>query len=192
VSDENEVVHFWDLRYEVDQASQRYADLLADRNRLQATVERTEREWLVSDDDEVLRGLHIDDLIALITVLRRDYAAATVAADTAAEAVGNMADYVSQIVAERDRLREALALAYFHLGPPQPRLTDHAEVPRLVEQAMAERDRLRAVADAARAYIGLLDETRVTAQDRQVGLVNLRRELRQLDVSPTKGGQTDG
>jgi hypothetical protein len=59
----------------------------------------------VSDNDEVLRGLHIDDLIALITVLRRDYAAATVAADAAAEAVGNMADYVSQIIAERDRLQ---------------------------------------------------------------------------------------
>jgi len=33
--DQPEVVHFWDLRYEVDQATQRYADLLAERDRLQ-------------------------------------------------------------------------------------------------------------------------------------------------------------
>jgi hypothetical protein len=53
--------------------------------------------------------------------------------------------YAGELVTEQDRLRDALAEVYFHLGPPQDRVAEHTEVPRLVEQAMAERDQLRAV-----------------------------------------------
>jgi hypothetical protein len=52
-------------------------------------------------------------------------------------------DELAAAVAERNRLRDALAEVYFHLGPPQDRVAEHTEVLRLVQQAMADRDRLR-------------------------------------------------
>lgn len=60
------------------------------------------------------------------------------ATDGALNALG-VDEPLTGVVAERDRLRDALRLVYFHLGPPQPQLDDEAEVP-----ALAERDRLRA------------------------------------------------
>lgn len=65
------------------------------------------------------------------------------ATDGALNALG-VDEPLTGVVAERDRLRDALRLVYFHLGPPQPQLDDEAEVPALAEKAMAERDRLRA------------------------------------------------
>jgi hypothetical protein len=50
---------------------------------------------------------------------------------------------------EINRLRDALAEVYFHLGPPQDRVAEHTEVPGLVEEAMAERDQLRVISVAA-------------------------------------------
>jgi hypothetical protein len=167
---------------------------VAERDRLRVIVEQAHDH--VAVDENVLRTLAADDLVAIVAVLRRDYAdarggyaKATAAADAAAAAVGNMAEYVSKAVAERDRLRtevaeaaserkglrvaltaandeadamrterdrlrDALAEVYFHLGPPQDRVAEHTQVPRLVEQAMAERDRLRA---AARDLLAVID-----------------------------------
>lgn len=80
-----------------------YQEAVAERDRLRAVVERAHDH--VATDEHVLRSLAIDDLVALVGVLRRDYAFATNAADAAAEAVGNMAEKCSTLMAERDRLR---------------------------------------------------------------------------------------
>lgn len=56
-------------------------------------------------DADVLRKLNPDDLIELIGVLRRDFRAASVAADAAAKAVGDMADKLSATLAENALLR---------------------------------------------------------------------------------------
>jgi hypothetical protein len=74
-------------------------------------------------------------------------------ADARGRELDRAVEQIAELEAERDRLRDALAEVYFHLGPPQDRVTEHAEVPRLVEQAMAERDRLRAVVEASEAGV---------------------------------------
>lgn len=60
------------------------------------------------------------------------------------------------------------------------------------QDIVAERNELQAVVDAARAYLALVDSTRVTAQDRQAGMIDLRRALRQLDGSADMGGVEKG
>lgn len=60
-------------------------ELRAERDRLRAVVERAHDH--VGLDEHVLRSLAVDDLVALVAVLRRDYA---------------------DVVAERDRLRRAM------------------------------------------------------------------------------------
>jgi hypothetical protein len=81
-----------------------------ERDRLRAAVERAHDH--VGLDEHVLRTLDVDDLVALIGVLRQDcrdlradIKVQTDAADAAAVAVGNMAEYASRAVEERDRLR---------------------------------------------------------------------------------------
>lgn len=65
------VVHFWDLRYEVDQA-QRYAELLAERDRLRAVVDATANtlalvlDHFAEDMSEDSRSLLSDALNAAV------------------------------------------------------------------------------------------------------------------------------
>lgn len=54
----------------------------------------------------------------------------------------DMAD-ASALAKENAELREALAEIYFHLGPPQPSLTNHLDVVRLVAKETARRDQLQ-------------------------------------------------
>jgi hypothetical protein len=150
-------------------------DLETERDRLRAIVERAHDH--VGLDEHVLRTLSTDDLVALVSVLRQDavelrggYAKATVAADAAAEAVGNMAEYASQAVAERDRLRAVVdAAANAYVPFEGVRRIAHGALPALADaldqldsetppaqriladyarDLEAERDRLRAVVDA--------------------------------------------
>ncbi len=83
----------------------------------------------------------------------------------------SMEGQCNDLAAERDRFDAALRLVYFHLGPPQPRVLDPAEVAGLVERAMAERDRLRERLDAERQH-------RIAAVDREVEATNERDRLR--------------
>jgi hypothetical protein len=95
--------------------AQRVKAVTDERDRLRLIVERAHDR--VGADEHVLRTLDVDGLIELVGVLRRDYAEAkaettiqTRAADAAAEAVGNMAEYASRAIAERDRLRDTLVM----------------------------------------------------------------------------------
>jgi hypothetical protein len=125
---------------------------------------------------------HVRTLIAALD-------AANNAAEAAGAAVGNMAAKLSDVMAEADRLRDALALVYFHLGPPQPRLADHLQVPKLVERAMAERDRLRAVVRRAQeAWVKHVEHDHDDESDPSLDeWMAAWDELRALDVSGDTG-----
>jgi hypothetical protein len=69
-------------------------------------------------DDEVLRRLHVDDLVDLVKLLRRDYAAAVADAESTVEIGGQVmtqAQYEAArfpLVEERDRLRAVVDAAH--------------------------------------------------------------------------------
>jgi hypothetical protein len=93
VSDDLSVAYFADLLYEVDQAAQRYADVVVERDRLRLIVERAHDR--VEVDEGVLRTLAVDGLVALVGVLRQDCRDAMVERDRLRAVVDVLVEFLT-------------------------------------------------------------------------------------------------